>query len=1540
MIRRAIARQTDLNVRSVTLNEEVTDDTGEVEVESWSEAEKNHKLFCHANKKVVKSFGYTGQNCNDCKDCMASNIESHKAYRGSRQKYQVEVPFHFVHADLCVVTEGKRSGGKLSPYGSTSTNMLVLVDDFTDFKYVAFPDRKNKVGDLLSIYVKYVKNFFEQNIKMFGTDKGLEFVGGGTLKLVHDEGIRLTTTSGYSSKSNGKVESTNKTIMRRVRSMLSSSKLSLDFWEEAAIHVVEMLNREQKETLKGKSPLLYLLETVNAENQYVELPDAEFGALCYVKLAPTKLGKLDPRGTAGVYLGISDTVLGGHMVWVPADLGKIRSSQYFKSFGKVIHTKDVLVQDELFMLWYKGQYGDVKTTSYEDFNYEETSLVEKMNQDAVVDSLNDFLDITKNEHILEGKNEDADAAKSDPINSNIVIHNHIHTPNTEKAERQNISYTIVPDVNTKSSNVLPENLHQFYNIARKDYDFSNLGGDGGNKFGGGTSSGGADNPNLGGAKSGGENGYYPNLQNVLEKDLDEISIMNSTYVESTRLEEYIERNKAQLADIISKNDIKYDELEAKLKLLKSSNGSEEKINEIEARLKQSESIKDVIDDLTKRQSSLEKDAEEKTLEFDKSKEVITEEASKLIVERTGKMREELENSYRNELSTTMKELSLRNENEWRDSMNAFDNAVESKIRTLQENEKQIVEKVKEQELKIDASYQAYEQKVVDLMSRIEEKMNEKLDSKFIDAIKNDEEGLRTLDSKLETVSKMLRSEMVKGHEELSGGTVEYLKGLENNIQALRGAQNYIQYHVGERNRALEQECIKINDDLENLYDYVENENLGITNNLFVNVEYVPKQDMNGNGDVQKHDLNSQNPQIEELEFEDRKMITAGETTDDHKSNGSELVPYQVEAKSNSDMIVYERKDSLLPRKRVRQNNDDVKAHDSSEEDVLNKNKEGIGFNQESVSNRLRSGRDIRSTYRRGAQEYSKYRSKRIKLVDEYKVKTKDTICVPNIKLKEDEVQDYIQYVRNVSLKSALSSVEKEHWIHSMEKEYNNLLSHNTWNQEAKELTTAEEKRRVVRTMWVLNVKRDGTYKARLVARGDNQPGDTYGDISSYTLSYESLRIILAEAASMGFEIEFMDISNAYVNADIDTEIYIQLPENTPFLKVKNRNGHKVYGHRLIKSLYGLKQSGRNWQQLLQKELFAFGFEKWNDIDCIVRKRDEHGATVCIVGYFVDDLIIAGTPKFVKETIQNIQRVFKCTIADFNAEGGKEILGVDIRFEGGYIKLNQEKFIRKIGERFNVEYKKYVTPLTPGFYFKPENRDLDINVIELNERIAWMRSAVGSLLFIAGATRPDIQYAVNYIARFVLVPSDEIIAETNRILRYVVSTGNYEIRYKIGDQDTFDGYSDADHSGDKSDYISVRGSLFMYTGGPIAWRSKKGRVCQSSTEAELHAFIQTCNMSRRLRRILKFIYGFDDDRIELKQNLIYCDNTSTLKMVSEGTVTQQTGYLGQDAAVAYQYVEDKEIVPEKIDTKENVADVMTKPINGETMRDMIKLLYGI
>ena len=90
------------------------------------------------------------------------------------------------------------------------------------------------------------------------------------------------------------------------------------------------------------------------------------------------------------------------------------------------------------------------------------------------------------------------------------------------------------------------------------------------------------------------------------------------------------------------------------------------------------------------------------------------------------------------------------------------------------------------------------------------------------------------------------------------------------------------------------------------------------------------------------------------------------------------------------------------------------------------------------------------------------------------------------------------------------------------------------------------------------------------------------------------------------------------------------------------------------------------------------------------------------------------------------------------------------------------------------------------------------------------------------------------------------------------------------------------------------------------------------------------MVTKVRRILTFIYGFDINHNLDRPTDIFCDNNGMLQFVNTGTVSQRTNYLSQDACVKYQYIGNKIVNAKKVDTTDNLADLLTKPISGKTM----------
>ena len=380
-----------------------------------------------------------------------------------------------------------------------------------------------------------------------------------------------------------------------------------------------------------------------------------------------------------------------------------------------------------------------------------------------------------------------------------------------------------------------------------------------------------------------------------------------------------------------------------------------------------------------------------------------------------------------------------------------------------------------------------------------------------------------------------------------------------------------------------------------------------------------------------------------------------------------------------------------------------------------------------------------------------------------------------------------------SYREAIASENKERWKEAMESEWNALKDNETF-----EIVKARHGIRPVGCRWVFKtkLKADGTierYKARLVARGFSQrPGIDFFETFAPVARLESIRIILAIAVSKGYKIYQADVKNAYLNGTIDTEIYMDLPE-----------GYLVEGKmlRLKKGLYGLKQAGRLWYNTFDEFMKAQKYTNLRSDPCIYK-----GNNMVIILY-VDDIIMCGTYQDIHAYMTQAQATFK--MQDFKQL--EWFLGISVKAYDTGIKLSQELYITKILQRFNMTDCKPHT--TPESVTKTDSDEC------LKTNIPY-RELVGSLMYLANATRPDIAQSVGKLAQNVSNPTAADWTAGKRIMRYLQGTRHLALHIQQQNkEDIILAYADASY-GTARDRKSVSGQLVYIHENLVTWNSRK------------------------------------------------------------------------------------------------------------------------
>lgn len=519
------------------------------------------------------------------------------------------------------------------------------------------------------------------------------------------------------------------------------------------------------------------------------------------------------------------------------------------------------------------------------------------------------------------------------------------------------------------------------------------------------------------------------------------------------------------------------------------------------------------------------------------------------------------------------------------------------------------------------------------------------------------------------------------------------------------------------------------------------------------------------------------------------------------------------------------------------------------------------------------------------------------------------------------------------------------WKAAIQTEIAALVANGTWREEK-----APQGSNLVSTKWVFTTKTkpDGSlerFKARLVARGFSQiHGEDYDQTFAPTVRTDTLRIFLAMVAANDLECRQYDVKNAFTESSLRERIYLSPPKGvhvTPGLQL-----------RVLRSLYGLKQSARDWNLLCKSELQKLGFKQSLADPCLFTHADK-GITLLV---YVDDIAAAALDKSALSWFYNNFR------KRFNTKDLGEIskiLGMRITRNRHQreLFLDQEQYLEKVLLRLGLPVdsssscKPRPTPVS-GRYEKLEPARDD----EEKGDVTNYQRAVGSIMYAMVYSRPDIAFHIGQLSQQLRNPTVRHESAVKELGRYLRSTIRQKIRYgpanhgkfgptkearlKVFDPDMLSLYSDADWA-NMTDRKSISGYVVMLFNGPIAYGSRKQRsVSTSSCESEYIGMSTCCKQGQWIAQVLRDMgfpeyIGKDPEMVEMR-----ADNQGAIALAKNPHLHERSKHID----ISYHHIRDleerKKIKISYVPTTRMVADGFTKPLERvafERFKDMLGLV---
>jgi len=338
--------------------------------------------------------------------------------------------------------------------------------------------------------------------------------------------------------------------------------------------------------------------------------------------------------------------------------------------------------------------------------------------------------------------------------------------------------------------------------------------------------------------------------------------------------------------------------------------------------------------------------------------------------------------------------------------------------------------------------------------------------------------------------------------------------------------------------------------------------------------------------------------------------------------------------------------------------------------------------------------------------------------------------------------------------------ESKEWIQAFEEEIHSITKNDTWNLMELPLGI-----KPIGLKWVFKIKRnsDGSinkYMARLVAKGYVQKyGVDFQEVFAPVARIEAICLLVNLAASNGWEIHHLDVKTAFLHGELKETVYVTQPEGF------KEKGHEDKVYKLNKALYGLRQAPRAWNNKLNRVLKELKFEKCSKEPSVYRKVMGENITL-LVAVYVDDLFVTGTnTKIIDDFKREMSSKFEMS------DLGKLTYYLEIevcQHEEG-ITLTQHRYAKRIlEEAIMLDCNLVHTPMESGLQLSKSAEENDIDATRFRKNVGCLRYLLH--------TRPDLNYCVRILSRYMQRPKEPHRAAMKQCLRYVKGTTTLGLTY--------------------------------------------------------------------------------------------------------------------------------------------------------------------